>query len=106
MIEFDSHSTKPSSLMTGTIALGLSARNSAVSVDRKPDPQSSCSNGRFSSAQVQSTLRTLIELTLPRICSMGDPVNDEFGHSKRPECALTGTVEEMPRWRTQRTGAP
>ncbi len=68
---FDSHSTKSPSRITGTIALGFSARNSAVSVARKPAPQSSRTKGMPISSQVHSTLRTLIDGALPRIVSMG-----------------------------------
>src|SRR6185437_14885937 len=70
MIELDSHSTKSPSTITGTIAFGLSARNSAVSVGRNPKPQSSCSKDSPSSAQVHSTLRTLMDDVLPSIWSM------------------------------------
>ncbi len=47
------------------MALGLSAMNSTVWVDLKPDPQSSRSKGMSISAQAQSTLRTLIDDALP-----------------------------------------
>src|SRR5687767_8908531 len=56
-MEFDSHSTKSPSWMTGTRRLGFCAR-SFGSV-------STCSKCRSSSAQVHSTLRTLIEEVLP-----------------------------------------
>jgi hypothetical protein len=70
MIEFDSHSTKSPSLMTGTSAFGFRAMNSGACVERKPVPQSSRVKGRFSSAQVHSTLRTLMDEVLPRISIM------------------------------------
>src|SRR5688572_28209485 len=54
---FDSHSTKSPSLMTGTRPLGFCA--SSFGSD------SMCSKCRSSSAQVHSTLRTLIEEFLP-----------------------------------------
>src|SRR5688500_9961256 len=66
----DSHSTKSPSRSTGTSALGLSARNSGVCVGLKPLPHSSCSYGRPSSVHSHSTLRTLIDVERPRICSM------------------------------------
>src|ERR1700733_789157 len=67
---FDSQSTKAPSLMTGTRALGLSARNSAVSVDRCPEPHCCSSYGSSSSSHSHKTLRTLMEVDFPRICSM------------------------------------
>ncbi|MOA56141.1 hypothetical protein D3C78_1800690 [compost metagenome] len=73
MMVLDSHSTKSSSLITGTMALGFSAMNSGLCVERKPAPQSSRSNAMSSSAQVQRTLRTLIDDALPSICSIACP---------------------------------
>ncbi|MNJ75507.1 hypothetical protein D3C77_726150 [compost metagenome] len=52
------------------MALGLSARKASLCVDWYPEPQSSRSNARFSSAQVHSTLRTLIDEALPNIRSI------------------------------------
>jgi hypothetical protein len=54
---FDSHITKPSSSITGTIALGFFASRCGS--------DSRCSKGRSSSAQVHSTLRTLMEVFRP-----------------------------------------
>src|SRR3982074_866230 len=67
---FDSQSTQAPSLMTGTRALGLSARNSGVSVDRCPEPHCCSSYGSSSSSHSHKTLRTLMEVDFPRICSM------------------------------------
>src|SRR6185436_17025906 len=61
-MEFDSHITNSPSRITGTSALGLCASNRAS--------DSTCSNGRSSSAQVHSTLRTLMEEVLPRTLSV------------------------------------
>ncbi|MCY1307926.1 hypothetical protein D9M70_578940 [compost metagenome] len=70
MMLLDSHSTKSPSWMTGTMALGFKARKAGSVVSRKPVPQSSRSNGRRSSAQAHSTLRTLMDEAFPRIFSM------------------------------------
>src|SRR4051812_48106799 len=67
---FDSHSTRPPSTSTGTMAFGFSARNAGCFVDWNPEPQSSRTKGAPSSAQVHKTLRTLIELAFPRMRSM------------------------------------
>src|SRR6185295_19762817 len=56
-MEFDSHNTKSPSRITGTRRLGFSASSFASF--------STCSKCRSSSAQVQSTLRTLIEEIRP-----------------------------------------
>src|SRR6188472_4201709 len=56
-MEFDSHNTNFSSWITGTRRLGFCASSFGSF--------SKCSNGRSSSAQVQGTLRTLIDEILP-----------------------------------------
>ncbi|MCY1436833.1 hypothetical protein D9M71_529710 [compost metagenome] len=73
MIAFDSQRVKSSSWMTGTMALGLSTRNSGSCVDLKPEPQSWRSKGISSSAQAQSTLRTLIDDALPSMRNIPCP---------------------------------
>src|SRR3954471_16212576 len=60
-------------MITGTIALGLSARNSGVFVSRWPWPHGSSTHGNASSSQSHSTLRTLIEVGLPRILNIVCP---------------------------------
>ncbi|MNG31714.1 hypothetical protein D3C84_1175650 [compost metagenome] len=67
MMVLDSHSTKSPSWITGTMALGLSAIKASSWVERNPEPQSSRSKASCSSAQVHSTLRTLIDDALPSI---------------------------------------
>jgi hypothetical protein len=61
---------KPSSWMTGTMALGFNARYTGELVGLKPAPQSSRSKGKLISAQAHKTFRTLIEVALPRIRTM------------------------------------
>ncbi len=70
MMLLDSHKVKSPSWMTGTMALGLSARNASLSVAWKPVPQSSRTNGTWNSAHAHSTLRTLIDEALPSMRSM------------------------------------
>src|SRR5690242_20369495 len=82
---FDSHSTKAPSCSTGTIAFGLSARNSAVCVERKPAPHSSWSTASCISAHSHSNLRTLIDDDLPSSLSMKDhlSVQGSVAHRRR-----------------------
>lgn len=70
MMLLDSHKVKSPSWITGIIALGFNARNSALSVALKPEPQSSRSNATSNSAQAHRTFRTLMEEALPSIRSM------------------------------------
>jgi len=70
MMLLDSHRVKSPSWITGTMALGFSARNCAVSVALKPVPQSSRSKATSNSAQAHRTFRTLMEEALPNIRSM------------------------------------
>ncbi|MNC45621.1 hypothetical protein D3C75_945970 [compost metagenome] len=70
MMLLDSHRVKSPSWITGIMALGFNARNSALSVGLKPAPQSSRSNATSNSAHAHRTFRTLMEEALPSIRSM------------------------------------
>src|SRR6185295_14008377 len=91
---FDSQSTKLPSWITGTSRLGFFSSSAASC--------STCSNGRSSSAQVHSTLRTLMEDSLPRtrrvmfesllqtFDALDLSVDDRHDHRRRPGTPVIG----------------
>src|SRR5688572_21631432 len=89
---FDSQSTKSPSWITGTMPLGLHASSAGS--------DSTCSNRRSSSAQVHSTLRTLIDEARPSTLSVMklllafealDPaVDNGHDHGRRGAAAVVG----------------
>src|SRR5688572_11222459 len=88
---FDSQSTKSPSRITGKMALGLQASNAGS--------DSTCSNGRSSSAQVHNTLRTLIDearpstrsvMSLAALDALDAPVDDGDDHRRRRAAAFVG----------------
>src|SRR5215510_4506537 len=72
MIEFDSHSVKPSSSSSvGTSEFGFIARYAASFVLPKAPPTSMRSNGTFISPSAQMTFCTFDEVLRPQILSTG-----------------------------------
>src|SRR3546814_3834347 len=72
---YDSHRTNPSSSMVGTRPFGFMARYSGVRLPPNGPPTSTRSNGSPSSAHVQRTFMTLLELVRPQTLSIeGDPL--------------------------------
>src|SRR3546814_11505197 len=72
---YDSHRTNPSSSMVGTRPFGFMARYSGVRLPPNGPPTSTRSNGSPSSAHVQRTFMTLLEVVRRQLFRMeGDPL--------------------------------
>src|ERR687887_369600 len=99
----DSHSTKPSSSIVGTSALGLSFLYSGVSTTPNCRPASMRSYRRPSSSAVQRTFFTFTELVLPQIFSIAShPVSSPRRTVRRRTALRPPSPERVLQQRTDR----